>query len=1223
MATNHMTFVIEGRDRLSRVLDNAGDAAARAEKKLALFGAAIPAAAALAPLAAKAGAAAVAVAAFGAAIVPQVSALSDASKAQTKYEDAVRKTGATSEEAVTAQLEFQSQVAQMPAATRRAAAALSTLQTQYKDWSNALAKDTMPVFTKGLAVASAMLPKMTPLVKGASVELDRFMTLIGGGISTPGFDAVTQKFNAFATTSLRQANDALVHFVRTFDTGKFGGDFAEFMDYARQQGPLLAATLKNVATAAVHLLQAASGVGVGLLQIANAAAAVVSSLPPGFITVLMQTAIAIRAVKLAGAGIQLLAGGFSMVATQITAMTTAAAGASGPMARTSAAVGTLSAKAKFNLAAVGVSLLAVALINLSKVGKQAPPDVDKLTTSLGNLARTGQSSGEAARLFGSDLDGLYDSVRSFTDPSTTDKVQQGLVKIFSLGQWDSTPVAEAKERFDAIDQGLTNLVKGGKADLAATALKRLKAEYAADGHDVDDFNGRLDKYKSALADAAFEADLAAESQGLFGKAAQDAQAALAEQKASADGLRQSLQALNDVQRTALGGMIGFEGAIDAAAKAAKDNAGALSMSHGQLNLNSEKARDAASALNDLAAKTEEAAADARQNGASWATTVGIYDRGRAKLVEFAQQMGLSKKEAKQLADQILQVPNVKTRVEMSTEDAAASLNAFNAAVKRSPGTKEVKLKTLSETAEAVLKSFGYKVEHLKDGSVKITAANGQALGAIRNVQSAVDGLHGKTISVITRYSTIGGGDSNHNKIPDSVEYRARGGPAPKFAAGGMPGGLLRGPGTGTSDSIPMWWASTGEYIVNARSTAKYRSLIEAINADTLGTGHGMRGAGSAAAAGLASGMTGATTVVDAAARAMAAAVTAGVRAELEIASPSKKMQALAKDIGAGLVKGLTGSRDKIKEAAADLAADIKAAFSGGKESSLLKMVDQQTKKLLDAAAKRDKVAAQIAAAKTFASDVTKNAREGAALGALGMDAEQVTAGGIKAGLAQKLAQMKTFTNYIGILARQGLSRDLLRQILNMGPEAGYAYASALVGADKATFNSINSLQKQLNTSSTALGNLGADALYDSGKQAGKGFLAGLAAQQKDIEKLMVDIAKGMQAAIKKALGIKSPSTVMARLGAYSTQGLALGLTSALPHVDRAMNAMTGRMTGLVTGARPVLGRAAVAGAGGTVINVQVDVHDAMDPVAVGREFQRVLLQFGRIQGTTVSLNVGG
>lgn len=42
------------------------------------------------------------------------------------------------------------------------------------------------------------------------------------------------------------------------------------------------------------------------------------------------------------------------------------------------------------------------------------------------------------------------------------------------------------------------------------------------------------------------------------------------------------------------------------------------------------------------------------------------------------------------------------------------------------------------------------------------------------------------------------------------------------------GGHIQGPGTGTSDSIPIM-ASNGEYVVNAASTSKYLPLLEAIN----------------------------------------------------------------------------------------------------------------------------------------------------------------------------------------------------------------------------------------------------------------------------------------------------------------------------------------------------------------------------------------------------------
>jgi hypothetical protein len=59
------------------------------------------------------------------------------------------------------------------------------------------------------------------------------------------------------------------------------------------------------------------------------------------------------------------------------------------------------------------------------------------------------------------------------------------------------------------------------------------------------------------------------------------------------------------------------------------------------------------------------------------------------------------------------------------------------------------------------------------------------------------------------------------------------------------GGPITGPGTGTSDSIlgidrntgrATSWVSDGEYVVNKKSTQKYRPLVEMINADRLAGG---------------------------------------------------------------------------------------------------------------------------------------------------------------------------------------------------------------------------------------------------------------------------------------------------------------------------------------------------------------------------------------------------
>ncbi|MFN4191812.1 MAG: phage tail length tape measure family protein [Tabrizicola sp.] len=52
-------------------------------------------------------------------------------------------------------------------------------------------------------------------------------------------------------------------------------------------------------------------------------------------------------------------------------------------------------------------------------------------------------------------------------------------------------------------------------------------------------------------------------------------------------------------------------------------------------------------------------------------------------------------------------------------------------------------------------------------------------------------------------------------------------------SGKAAGGMVRGPGTGTSDSIPTM-LSNGEFVVNARATARNRHLLEAINSGGLG-----------------------------------------------------------------------------------------------------------------------------------------------------------------------------------------------------------------------------------------------------------------------------------------------------------------------------------------------------------------------------------------------------
>lgn len=1186
---------------------------------LTLAPALVPIAAEATAVAAQLGAATVAVGAFGLAVKSQLSSVSGLADAQGKVTEAVAKYGAGSQQAAQAQQAVSQAMEAMPAQTLKAAGAFLVLKQDFHAWSDSLAKFTMAPITQGISVLDALLPKLSPLVKDTSVQFTRLTTMLAGGINSGAFDGLMARFTAFTNGVLKSAVDGVIHFARVLSQGGGSNTFSEFMTYAKANAPLVKETLKNLADAVLNILRAASQAGPGMLSLVNAFAKLVAALPPSVIAALMQVAAAIKLIKLAGAGLTTVTGGIQSLATRLGALRTASAGAGGGLAGLRAAFLSLGTAARATVIVAAIAAVVVGVSKLASLGQKAPPDIDKLTTSLGRLGSTGQVNGEALTAFGKNLAGLRDSVKSFVAPSVLDNIQQGIIKVVTLGNVDSTPVKEAKDNLKAIDQALANLVQNGHADLAAAALEKLKAAYAKGGHDVGNFTKNLNEYKKAVDDAKFAAELTARSQGLFGQQAQKTAAQLDKQKASADGLRQAIQALNDVNRAGLGGMIAFNQSLADAAKAAKTNAGALSMSHGELNLSSQKARDAASALQDLADKTDSAASSARESGASWGKVNSIYSQGRAALIKNAEAMGLSASQAKQLADQILKIPNKSAKVKMDTEDAVSQLNSFNAAVKRAPNAKSVTLKTLSSTAEQVLQSFGYKVTHLKNGSVRVSAATGSALAGIRNVQGAVNALHGKTITIMTQYFTA--------KSPGQLAAahgRAHGGIAPGYAGGGSVvqthpnGGLVDGPGTPTSDSIlelspngGVYRTSRKEYIVQAAAVEKYGvGLLDALNA-----GH-LKLAGYAK---------GGVTKAEKQARAEA-------RGDLTIShfghvagyKNDEFRSALAKPAD---ISSLVNSLNQ-------WASIIKKSTHGAQEKSLLKALDSSGKKLLAWEKQLGKVSASLEKAKNKLDDLKNSAAQlkdsvaSSIKGSVSVVTQAPQAGfalssqDVVNSMSGQLSKALAFSNQLQELKKRGLSADLLEQIASAGVDQGGATAAALMGASDNQIKQLNNMQGQLKKSADKAGSAVADSMYGAGIKAAEGLVAGLEKKQKAIEDQMMKIAKSMEKSIKKALGIKSPSTVMARLGDYTALGMAHGIARSTKHAEIAARglAMSVAQGATVTGAPSWAGVPGAGARGGGVIvhnhyhfKIEGNVR-TIDGLA--RDVEKAFLQRGMRNPTT-------
>ncbi|WP_159011748.1 hypothetical protein [Streptomyces sp. NRRL F-5123] len=689
----------------------------------------LPVAAQLGPIAAGAGAAGAAMIAFGAAVAPQISQISDLSKSLDVLQQQQIAGGVRTEKAVQAEQKALTALKGAPAVTLKAAAAYGTLKDAFTAWSNSLADFTMQPVIKSFAVVEGILPKLSPLAQDASAQLDRLMTLAGGAVSTPGFDSLMAKLDTYTNKVLKRAGDETVHFSRLLSEGRADGPIQQFMAYARSEGPHVRQVLQDLATTVSHVIQGMAQAGPSMLTVVDALARIVNAVPPEALGRLLQLYTAFKLVKLAGAGLTSVAGGVQSLATRLVALRAASTAAGGGLAGVRAALATLSTGTKVTGAVAVVAGVVLAMKALQGSGKAAP-DVQKLTSAMGQFGRTGKITGEAAVAFGGNFDRLNSAIdRLSGGGSKMDKFNDTMNKVFTLGMGKSNSLKEAEKDLDAVDKSLAQLVQNGQADLAAAAIAKMGDELAKNGKPTKDLTAQLDDYKSAVADAKFEQDLAADSMGLFGQQAQDVQQKLDAQKQSADGLRQSIQALNDANREGLNAESDFEQAIDDATAAIKGHHTALKMVNGQLDLNSQKSRDAYKPLADLAEKTDAAAAAARDNGKSWAEVQRIYDRGRDTLIRTATQMGLTKTQAKALADQILATPDKTALLKGDLTDLQTKLAKAKADLKAAPPGKEYALRG-----------------NVIDLQNKVAAA-----------QRAIDKVHGKTVTITYRGLVSGAG----------------------------------------------------------------------------------------------------------------------------------------------------------------------------------------------------------------------------------------------------------------------------------------------------------------------------------------------------------------------------------------------------------------------------------------------------------------------------------
>lgn len=285
---------------------------------------------------------------------------------------------------------------------------------------------------------------------------------------------------------------------------------------------------------------------------------------------------------------------------------------------------------------------------------------------------------------------------------------------------------------------------------------------------------------------------------------------------------------------------------------------------------------------------------------------------------------------------------------------------------------------------------------------------------------------------------------------------------------------------------------------------------------------------------------------------------------LGISSPSKVTTAQGRWIARGLIDGLTGSTKQVKAASGKLADIIADSLKPGKKrSAALAKLGTGTRQLLALAKREEAIAARLKtstkrlddlrqAREKLAADVAKGVMDSANITSQDTGGWPQTAESILAGLRTDTLAAQRFAKNLAALRKKGVRSDLISQIAQAGVDGGSSAAAALANANSGQVKQINSQQAALVRAANQAGTTAGDAMYGAGIRAAQGLVRGLRSQQTAIERQMLTIARGMSKAIRAALGIKSPSRVMALVGRYTAQGLIKGVEGERSAVNRSM-----------------------------------------------------------------------
>lgn len=722
--------------------------------------------------------------------------------------------------------------------------------------------------------------------------------------------------------------------------------------------------------------------------------------------------------------------------------------------------------------------------------------------------------------------------------------------------YDGSQFDVIAKNIENADQALVDLSSGGSLGTAQDGFRAIADEAYASGVELEDTFAKFPGFHDHLVNIASASGFATDEATLFKIAYGEITPEMLAAGATTDDQAEKLKGLGIEAKTTeekiadladeirnFGSTVLDERSAAREFEQAWDDANdALEKNGKTLDITTQKGRDNEAALDDLTDSAKGwAASIVESSGSAEEAQKKIDDKLRPAVVRMGRRFGMGEDEAEAYADSVLSIPDdASTNVKTNAKDATKKTKDTKAAVKDLDG-ENANVSVNANTQPAKDEVTGFKRWFRDNSTVTMTVI--QKISKVFDTDKKSPGAKTDKKGNTSR--------SPMGRFHGSLDIKG-------MAAGGvMDVAEMVRPGdirfAGDRKDVDEAWIPLDG---SARSK---KILLEAITRmPNLATGMAKGGIASSKSD-------------DAKERAKKAREAAEERRKAE-RERQARVRDLRTDLGtdvrrgdlrdqitSGLsgsysavdrLKGLAGNEDLSKSARRRAGIDAR-----GYEKSLRSLYGTLDKLETRTDKAKDKLDELKRIQDSVSSSIQGKAFElssGSELVSTGDGNFKQTSGigHMRSSASAAAAKVKDLSAKLKQLAKKGYSGAILQEVAQAGSiDESLTLANELLSGGTGDVSSLNASYKDIAKYSDQAGAYVTEGFYKGGVNAAAGLVKGLESQQKAVEKTIQKIAKGMENSLKKALGIRSPSTVMYARGLDTAAGLNNALVDSITTIQ--------------------------------------------------------------------------